>query len=363
MTIDLNFSSDQEQIHRSAQQFFRAEVPPELVRRYRSGREGEEEFARDLWKQMAELGWLAMPFAEAHGGFDAGVVDMYPIFLELGRSLAPVPLLETVILAGGLIAGLGSGAQKDRHLGAIARGEAIYAAALGEDIASHGIAPTSITARGNSLSGTVPLVSYAGSADFLLVLADDQSLFLVDRTAPGLTLEAQPNIAGMPLYAVTLADVPGEQLGGNAQAVVEAVVAKATVLQAAMVTGAGSRILELSTDYAKTRTQFGQQIGKHQAVQYRVTDVAIDAHNTGLLALHAAWAIDAGRPFLRAAAMAKAASSRAAARMPEAGHEVHAGIAFMIDYDLQLYTRHCKHWEFSLGDRRTSLEQVAALPA
>jgi alkylation response protein AidB-like acyl-CoA dehydrogenase len=216
------------------------------------------------------------------------------------------------------------------------------------------------------------LVAYAGVADRLLVAArtggsgeDGISLFLVDPKAAGVTLERTPNTAGLPLYAVTFKDAAGELLGpaGGAWPVLDDVTMKAAVLQSAMVAGAGERILEMSVDYANTRVQFGEPVGKHQAVQYLVSDVAIHGHNTGLLALNAAWLIDTGRPFKRQAAFAKAAASKAIAHMTWASHEVHAGIAFIVDYDLQLYTRRGKHWEFNLGDYRHNLEVAASTGA
>jgi len=168
-------------------------------------------------------------------------------------------------------------------------------------------------------------------------------------------------MGGYPLYAVTFDGAPGELLGPADEAweALNDVMLQAAVLQSAMVVGAGERVLDISTGYAKERVQFGQPIGKHQAVQYLCTDIAIEGQLTRLLALQAAWKIDAGRPFQREASLAKAQASKAAAAMTFAAHEVHAGIGFMIDYDLQLYTLRGKHWEYNLGDQRHHLELVA----
>jgi alkylation response protein AidB-like acyl-CoA dehydrogenase len=134
------------------------------------------------------------------------------------------------------------------------------------------------------------------------------------------------------------------------------VMLQAAVLQSAIVVGAGERVLDIAVGYAKDRVQFGQPIGKHQAVQYLCSDIAIQCQLTRLLALNAAWRIDAGKPFRREASLAKAQASRAAAAMTFAAHEVHAGIGFMKDYDLQLYTLRGKHWEYNLGDERHHLD-------
>jgi len=370
MAINLNFSEDQEQLRRTARQLFDKHVTPDVVRKFQ---DSPEEFPKAVWRQMAELGWLAMPFTEAHGGLELGFLDMYPLYLELGRSLAPVPHLESVVLAGGLISALGSEAQKDALIPAIAEGRAIVTPAIIEPDGTYGADGVRLAARqsgsGYALTGVKILVAYAGAADQLLVAARTSgagesgvSLFLVDPKAAGVSLDRTPNASGLPLYALTLQDAPGELLGpaGEAWPTLNAVMLKGAVLQAAMVAGAGERILEMSVDYANTRVQFGVQIGKHQAVQYLCTDIAIHGHNTGLLALNAAWRIDAGEPFARQAAFAKAAASKAIATMTWAAHEVHAGVGFMLDFDLQLYTLRGKHWEFNLGDHRYSLEQAAA---
>jgi alkylation response protein AidB-like acyl-CoA dehydrogenase len=373
MAINLNFNEEQEMIRRSAREFFKDNVSPDVVRKYE---DNPEELPRAVWRQMAELGWLGMPFSEAHGGIEAGYLDMLPLYLELGRSLAPVPHLESVVLAGCLIDALGTDAQKDAILPAIAEGRMIVTPAVMEPDGAYGAEAIRLQARQSgqayALTGVKLLVAYAGAADRLVVAArtggsgeEGVSLFLVDPKGAGVTLERTPNTSGLPLYAVTFKDAAGELLGraGGGWPTLDEVTLKAAVLQAAMVAGAGERILEMSVEYANTRVQFGQPIGRHQAVQYLVTDVAIHGHNTGLLALHAAWLIDQGQPFQRFAGYAKAAASKAIAHMTWASHEVHAGIAFIIDYDLQLYTRRGKHWEFNLGDYRHSLEVAARASA
>src|SRR5262245_6478670 len=126
MAIDLNFNEEQQLIWNTAKEFFQKNCPIELVRKY----DNAEDFPQALWGQMADLGWLGMAFRSGHGGLGMGVLDMYPVFVELGRSLAPVPALETVALAGGLIAAVGSEAQKAELLRAIAAGEAIVSPAI-----------------------------------------------------------------------------------------------------------------------------------------------------------------------------------------------------------------------------------------
>lgn len=372
MGIDISLNEEQILIQDSAREFFQKNCPPDLVRQYENS---DDEYPRDLWKQMAELGWQGMSYPEAYGGLGCSFLDVYPLYVEMGRCLAPTPFLDTVGLVGELICELGNEEQKRRILPGIANGDIIASSAIMEPDGLYGPAGIQMAAQqsgdGYSLNGTKVLVSSVGSASWLLCAArtsgqhgeDGVSLFLIDPKSDGVSAERVPNIAGYPLYAVTFKDVtvaPDNILGtvDEVWPSLDAAMMKAAVLQSAMVVGAGQRILDLSTDYARERVQFGQPIGKFQAVQYLCTDVAIHGHLTKLLTLQAAWRIDTGRPFLREAALAKASASRAAAAMTFAAHEVHAGIAFIKDYDLQLYTLRGKHWEWSLGDLRYHLERA-----
>jgi len=370
MAIDLNFNDEQQLIENTAREFFAKRSPPELARKYENS---EEEFPRDLWREMADLGWLGMNFPAEYDGLDCTFLDVFGIYVEMGRTLAPVPLLDAVALGGALVARLGTDAQKRALLPRIAAGDALVTLAFMEADGLYGAEGVTLPAKkagdGYSLSGVKLLVPYVKSAERLVVAARTGgtsgeagvSLFLVDPNGAGVSAERTKNMGGYPLYAVTFDGAPGELLGPADEAweALNDVMLQAAVLQSAMVVGAGERVLDISTGYAKERVQFGQPIGKHQAVQYLCTDIAIEGQLTRLLALQAAWKIDAGRPFQREASLAKAQASKAAAAMTFAAHEVHAGIGFMIDYDLQLYTLRGKHWEYNLGDQRHHLELVA----
>jgi len=369
MAIDLNFDEQQQMIRDTARSFFDQQSQIHLVRRYRNS---EDEFPRELWGRMAELGWLAMGLPADHGGFESSFLDSFALSIELGRSLAPVPYLENWI-GSRLVAEVGSDAQKAALLPGLASGELILTPAIIEPVGAYGACGVRLRASsegtGFVLEGEKALVAYAGSAERLIVAARREdgglSLFLVDPNSSGVSLERTPNTAELPLYHVRFSCTkvgPEDLLGGEGDrsTALHSVQMRAAVLQAAMIQGAGERLLDLTADYARMRVQFGNQIGKHQAVQYLVTDMVIHTHNAGLLALNAAWRIAGGMDFLREAAFAKAAASRAAHSVTFASHEVHAGIGFMEDYDLQLFTRRSKHWEFNLGDTRWCLEQALA---
>ena len=373
MAISMTLNEQQQQVQDTAHEFFARHSPLSLARQYDNA---DAPFPRELWLRMAELGWLGMCFPAEYDGLDCDLLDMFGLYVEMGRYLVPSPHLETVGLAGSLIADQGSASQKARLLPSIARGEAIVSCAIMEPDGVFGPKGVSLAAapRGDGyvLSGAKVLVPYANAADWLVVAARTVAapgdaagvtLFLIDAHASGVVIERTPNIGGFPLCAVTFADVtvgPADILGqaGQGWKPLDAAMMRAAVLQSAMVIGAGEAVLEMTADYVKNRVQFGEPIGKHQAVQYLVTNVAMHSYNTRVLTLQAGWRIDSGRSFLREAALAKAAASKAAFEMTFSAHEAHAGIGFMNDYDLQLYTRRCKHWEYHLGDARYHLERA-----
>jgi alkylation response protein AidB-like acyl-CoA dehydrogenase len=330
-----------------------------------------------MWREMADLGWLGITFPEAYGGTGHGFLDVYPLYEEMGRFLVPSPYLDTVTVAGETIVAAGSEAQKQRILPAIVDGTCIVSPAVLEPNGSfgpEGIALTASARNGSyALDGTKLLVGFAPSADWFLVAArtsgsggsaDGITLFLVDAKADGLSLTPLQNIAGNALYAVDFAGVltPADSVvgpvGGGWTPLSDAMT-RGAVLQTASIVGAARAVLEMTNQYAKDREQFGSPIGRYQAVQYMVSDILIDMHRVDLLARQAAYRIDAGKPFAREAAIAIAFGKKAAAHLHRQAHEVHAGIAFIMDHDLQLYSRRSKFWENNLGDARYHQEQLA----
>ena len=290
----------------------------------------------------------------------------------MGRFLVTSPHLDTVIVAGETILAAGTEEQRERVLPAIARGDTIVGLALIEAAGGPGARSVALTAerRGDDfvLNGTKLLVGFAPSADSFLLTArtsdDGVSLFLVDASSRGIAWTRMPNIAGQALYAVAFDGmvVPHDAVVGDVDAGWEALspaITKGALLQTVTIVGAAYAVLEMTNQYAKDREQFGRPIGAYQAVQYMVSDILIDAHRAELLAKQAVFRVATGRPAAREAAMAIAFGKRAAAHLHRQAHEVHAGVAFMLEHDLTLYSRRSKFWENNLGDARYWQEQLA----
>jgi alkylation response protein AidB-like acyl-CoA dehydrogenase len=373
MAIDLTLDDDQLLLQRSANEFFARRYPSEIVRELEDSAAG---YAPDDWQEMGRLGWLGVTFPERYGGGGGSFLDLYPLYEEMGRFLVPSPHLDTVVIAGDVLLAAGTDSQRELLLPAVAGGDCVVSAAILEPDGAFG--PESIRCAAHTrgtdvvVTGTKLLVPYAASADFFLCAvrtgrgtgAEDVSLLLVDADAAGVSCEPVPNIAGQSLHAVYFADVvvPAANLvgaAGDGWPVLSDATMKAGVLQTASIVGAARAVLEMTNQYAKDREQYGSPIGRYQAVQYLVSDILIDLHRADLLAKQAAYRIDAGKPFRREAAIAIAFGKTAAAHLHRQAHEVHAGVGFIVEHDLTLYSRRSKFWENHLGDARYYEEVLA----
>jgi len=308
---------------------------------------------------------------EVDGGGGGSFLSLIPLYEEMGRAIVPSPHLDTTVATDVLVA-LGSDAQKGALLPALMRGDCVVSLALTEadgEIGRESIA-LEATRKGDGwvLDGIKLLVAYAASANLLLCSArgaDGVTLFLVDPKASGVSLTPMPNISGIPLSAVEFTQVAvssDAMIGqpGRGWPALSDAIAKGAVLQAATVVGAAGAVLEITNQYAKDRAQFGHPIGSYQAVQYMVSDILIDMHRCDLLTRQAAYLIDAGKPFAREAAIAATFAKEASAHLHRQAHEVHAGVAFMMEHDLQLFSRRAKLWETSYGDARYYDDLVAS---
>jgi alkylation response protein AidB-like acyl-CoA dehydrogenase len=369
--MDINLDDGHIELGRIARQLFESRCPLATVRELEDDERG---YSPELWREMARLDWLGLTYPEALGGTGGSLVDLAVIYEEMGRALVPSPHLASSVICGEVLV---RDREHDRAelLAAMVAGDTICAPAILEPDGSWGpdavTLPATPTYDGFRLDGTKLLVPFAHVADRLLVAArttappDGVTLVLVDPSYPAVQLERLPNIAGYPLFAVTFDGLevePEAIVGpvGQGWALLGPALDRATVLRCSEIVGAGHRLLEMSVGYALERKQFGVPIGTFQAVQYLCTDIAIAAHLTGLLSRQAAWRLDQGLPARKEVAMAKSYGSRAAQTIAHRAHEVHAGVAFMMEADVQLYTRRAKHWELDLGEARHHDETIAA---
>jgi pimeloyl-CoA dehydrogenase small subunit len=334
----------------------------------------------DMWAQYAELGLLGVPFAEEHGGFGGGPVEVMLVMQELGRALALEPYLATVVLAGSAIRLAGSAAQQGALLPAIAEGRLKLAFAHGEREARYDLADVQTTAArdgsGWVLDGAKSLVLHGDSADRLVVSArikgerddpDGIGLFLVDAAAPGLarrgyTLRDETRAAEVSLtrVAVPAADVLGEP--GSGFAVIERVTEAGIAAMGAEAVGAMEAMQSMTLEYSRTREQFGKAIGTNQVVQHRLAEMLMALEQGRSMAMLATVSIEEPDAAERARniSMAKVGYGQAARFVSQQAIQLHGGIGMTEEYAVGHYFRRAMVIEHSFGDTAYHLARLAA---
>ena len=250
----------------------------------------EEGMDRAKWQTFAELGWLSIPFAEEHGGFGGGAVDVMLVMEELGKGLVLEPYLATVLLYGGLLQKGGSAELQAEHIPSIIDGSSLGAFAYLERQSRYELADVKTTAAasdgGYVLNGEKVVVFNGANADQLIVSArtsggqNDEhgiSLFLVSADAQGLEKVCYRMMDGQMVANVVLTDVKvdaGSLVGERDEgfALMNTVVMDANVALAAEAVGIMGQLNQKTTEYARTREQFGVSLGKFQALQHRMVD-------------------------------------------------------------------------------------------
>jgi alkylation response protein AidB-like acyl-CoA dehydrogenase len=298
--------------------------------------------------QFAELGWLQLGDPTGADADSASLGTIAGIFVETGRALAATPLLELTMARDAALA-----IDTETSLGVAERigdGEAVVIPVFPS--ADWG---SSVSYDDGALNGVALAVAYADDADSFLVHAaeGEGAAVLVDASAP-IGVDALPNIGGHPLFAVTFDNVPVADdavlaRGSAAGRAVEIAEQRAAVLRAAQVYGAGMKLLDMTVLYAQQRHQFGGPIGRFQAVQYLCTDMAVASHLVSAHARSAARAIDAGADPQPHLGLMRKQAAKAALQIVHSAHEVHAGIGYMLESNVHLFTNAAKRWQYDFG--------------
>jgi alkylation response protein AidB-like acyl-CoA dehydrogenase len=356
--MDFTFSEDQTAIRELARGILEKEVTVERVKAVELAGEWHD---AALWKTLAQAGLLGIAVPEQLGGMGFGLLEVCVLLEEIGRVVAPVPVLPALVLGGLTITKFGSETQKERWLPVLARGEAILTAALTGELKAR-------RERGAwLLEGKNQLVPAAHLAERILVSArtrDGIALFLVDPALEGVTLSRRETSRGELLSEVEYAgvslragDLLGEHLWPDAR-VIEWVQQRATVATCAIQIGVSERALEMTGDYVRERVQFGVPIGSFQAVQHRAADAYIDLDAMRGVTWRAAWSLTRGLPAERDIMVAKFWAAEAGARIAASAQHLHAGIGVDVDFPIHRYFLWSKALELSFGGASA---QLAAL--
>ncbi len=351
--MDLTPSDEQRLLRESADRFVGETYTADHRRKAAAEPHG---FSPAIWKQFAELGWLALPIAEEYGGLGGGAVEIGILMEAFGRGLVSEPYLSTVVIGADLIGTIGREAQKKALLPAVADGSLHLAFAHSERAARFDLGKVetsaSETTGGWRLNGHKIAVLDGRAAQQIIVSArlvgangsaGKLALFLVPAGTPGMTLHDYPRLGGGRACNLDLRDVllPADALlgdGGDALPAVEAAVDRAMAALGAEAVGIMQTLLDTTLEYTKIRKQFGRPLSANQVIRHRLADMAMQCDEARSMALRAALMAGA-EPVVRsrAASGAKARIGKCARFVAEQSVQLHGAMGVTEELDIGLY--------------------------
>jgi alkylation response protein AidB-like acyl-CoA dehydrogenase len=327
-------------------------------------------FDEKTWARLAEMGVLGLPFAEEDGGAGAGPVEVAIVAEEIGRVLAPEPFVEAVVLAGGLVAAVGTAKQRAEVLAGLADGAVVPAFAHAEPGTRWSPAASAVraTADGNGwrLSGVKEPVPNGARADVLVVSAvagGTTRLFLVRGDAEGLTRTGYRTHDGGRAAKVAFDGTPAELLGegdGDRTGDIERAQAAARIAYANEAVGAMETALSMTAEYLRTRKQFGVTLNRFQALTFRAADMYVSLELARSTALWAVLVQDAGGDVVQAADRARLQTSRAGRHIGKEAIQLHGGIGMTAEYEVGHHLSRLTAIDHLLGDGDWALARLAA---
>jgi len=330
----------------------------------------------EVVKPMGELGFFGTVIPEEYGGM-GDFLDLAVILQEMGRVCFISPYFATLVLGASAILKAGTADQKKGYLPEIAAGKTVVTLALLDESARYSAdsirMPASEEKTGFVLNGTKLFVPHAHSADYIIVAARTRNtsdpehgitLFLVDGRTPGVSYELLQTIDGDKQCRVQFnnARISRENILGEQEKgwhYLKELIAQAAIGRCLETVGACDRVMELTMNYAKERTAFGNPIGSFQSIQHRSADMLVDLESSRYITYKAAWSISTGVSSLKESSIAKAWVNQAARRIVASAHQIHGAIGFTEDHILHMYTKRIRTNEFSFGDTEHHLNKIA----
>jgi alkylation response protein AidB-like acyl-CoA dehydrogenase len=368
--MDFTYTEDQQAIADLAHRILSEQLPPARLRQLE---QTDGWFADDVWKALATADLLGIALPEADGGGGYGLTEACLIAQQVGRTVAPVPFVSTIVGAAFPIARFGTDAQRARLLPGVIDGSSTLSLALYEptDVAVPSVPTTRAVADGERwrIDGEKSLVIGADRVAAILVPArtgeSSSAIFLVDPVAPGVTLQRETAVTGEPQWTVRLDDVvvDGDALLGDATQGAEIVDWVSHQLAAALCatqTGVCEEAFALTAKYVCEREQFGSKIGTFQAVGQRIADAYIDTEAIRLTTIQAVWRLSEGLEADDELMTAKFWAADGAQRVVHAAQHLHGGIGVDLDYPIHRYFRWAKVLELTLGGASASLQRLGA---
>ena len=345
--MEFAFTQEQAMIAETARGFFAENATSERTRKAMAA----DGIDRDLWASFCtELGLAGIGVPEGLGGVGLGMVEFALIAEAAGAQVAALPLLGNARAAHALVAG-GSPDQQAKWLPALVSGEVIATSASGTD---------AVLGNG-TLSGTFRFAAHGGCANLLVLTAGD-TVFLVEATAPGVSVTQHVTMdQTRPLATVVLDNAAAESFADNAAAL-RALDVTGWICLAAEALGGAQAALDRTVAYSKERVQFGRQIGSFQAYKHRLADMMIEIEQARSAVYWAACAVDEGSDEAQIALHSAKAFCADTFHMC-AGNmiQLHGGIGFTWEHDAHMFFKRARSVSSMLGDSQWHREQIAAL--
>ncbi|MFT5681822.1 MAG: alkylation response protein AidB-like acyl-CoA dehydrogenase [Myxococcota bacterium] len=320
---------------------------------------------RAVWAALAQSELLSAPLPESMGGMGCDIGALAVLLEHAGRTVAPVPALETLVLGVLPLAHFGTPEQQARYLDGVGEGRTILTAALTDAGSRLPLHPTT-TATGDTgtvrLTGVKRTVAYADEADFILATAATPSgtrLVIFAADDPGVSSTAQTATNGQPLLDLALTNVSAEVIGGAAAPAW--LLDRANVGMAALSLGVARQALIMTANYVSERQQFGRPIGTFQAVSQRAADAWMDVEAMDVSLMQAAWRLSAGVEVGASVALARYWACEGGHRVVAAAQHLHGGTGFDRDYALYRFFLWSKRLEFGLGGGGAQLELIGRM--
>ena len=367
--MNFDFSDDQKMLRDQAHKFLSEKCTTKTVRKVF---EGEHGYDKDLWKQIAEMGWHGTAIPEEFGGLGLGYLELCVIAEELGRALAPVPFSSTVYLFAEAILAAGTDEQKKKYRPKIASGELIGTFARSEGAGA--VTPKSIrtTFKGGKLTGKKIAVVDGMDADFAIVLARSSdeagergtALAIVDLKGAGVKRRVEDSIDPSRKHAeISFDGASAEALGkpGEGWSHTSNVLNRAAIMTAFEQVGGSDSCLAMAKDYAMQRYAFGRLIASYQAIKHKLADMYVNTELARSNAYYGAWALSTNaRELPLAAAAARVSATQAFDYASKENIQTHGGIGFTWEADCHFYYKRSRELGLSLGPQRTWKEKLVS---
>ena len=377
--MDLVLNEEQTMLNNTAREFIKANSP---ITRMRKLRDDKDPFgySKEMWKEMAELGWASILFSEEDGGLGLGMAEVVLVSEALGRGLAPEPFLSSIMLAGQALALGGSKELREEWLGPAIYGEKVLALAYQEKGGRFSLnrvaARAEKTADGYRLNGEKTQVLDGQGADAIIVSArtsggeedaEGISLFLVPKETRGLTVTRQSRVDSRNVALVNLKDVMVSEsnvVGAVVQGgqLLSQVIEPATVALCGEMLGGMSAAFERTLGYLKERVQFDVAIGTFQGLKHRAARMFMEIELARSVVMAAARALDEkAENKSRLVSTAKARCSDAYMLITNEAVQMLGGIGMTDEEDVGFYMKHAKVAEMTFGDAAYHRDRFAAL--